>query len=113
MMLLYLKGNGCMKNHLLVLLIFALTGVVIWGLWAENASAKISDQFQGIEPFTSGQQAVATLIPTDTPPVAEVETPEPRLLPPVGSNAGLIIGACVLVLIILGGVLGTQRRRNH
>jgi LPXTG-motif cell wall-anchored protein len=35
------------------------------------------------------------------------------VLPPIGSNAGLVIGASVLVLIIIGGVLGARRRQNH
>ena len=40
-----------------------------------------------------------------------IPTLEPRILPAVGGNAGLVIGASVLVLIIIGGVVLTARRR--
>lgn len=102
-----------MKNHLLFLLIFALTGVVILGLRSENASANFSGQFQGIKQSAGEQQAVETLVPTVSPPEVVVETPELRVLPPIGRNAGLVIGASVLVLIIIGGVLGSRRREKH
>jgi hypothetical protein len=59
-------------------------------------------------------EAAPTLIPTVAPyPLAEFVTPEARVLPEVGSNAGLVIGASLLVLIIIGGVLGARLRRKH
>jgi hypothetical protein len=102
-----------MKNHLFVLLIFVLAGVVILGLHSENASAHFNEQFQGIRKSASGQQSVETPIPTVTTSVAVIETPESRVLPPVGRNAGLVIGASVLVLIIIGGVLSSRWKQNH
>jgi len=50
--------------------------------------------------------------PTQTPTVAsETTTPADRVLPPIGGNAGLVLGASVLVLIIIAGVGFTSRRR--
>lgn len=55
-----------------------------------------------------------TLIPTVTSSYTTIDaTPELRILPQVGSNAGLVIGASVLVLIIIGGVLGARARQKH
>lgn len=55
-----------------------------------------------------------TLIPTvySSSPV-DYPTPESRILPDVGSNALLVIGASVLVLIIIGGVLSARLRPKH
>ena len=102
-----------MKNHLFFLLIFVLVGVAILGSRSETARANFSEQLQGVRPVARGQKAVETPVPTITPSVAAIETPESRVLPPVGRNAGLVIGASVLVLIIIGGVLGSRRRQNH
>ena len=102
-----------MKKPLLFWLIIFLAGLIFIGSRSQNASADFYNQFQGIRQSAIGQQAVVTLIPTVTPSAAVIGTPESRVLPPVGSNAGLVIGASVLVLIIIGGVLGTRRRQNH
>jgi len=103
-----------MKNHLYYWLIFVLVGVVILGIPTQNASANLRESNLGMSQSVRSQQAVQTPIPTITPPGAEIETPESRVLPPVGSNAGLVIGASVLVLIIIfGGVLNYRRRPNH
>jgi hypothetical protein len=102
-----------MKNHLLFWLIIVLAGLVIYGSPPKNASANIRDQFQGIRQSSSGQKTVETPFPTVAPSIPVIETPESRVLPPVGKNAGLVIGASVLVLIIIGGVLSSRRRQNH
>jgi hypothetical protein len=102
-----------MKNRFLFLLIFVLVGVIILGLRSENASANFDEQFQAIRQSVRDQQAVETPIPTGSPSVAVIETPISRVLPPVGSNAGLVIGASVLVLIIIGAVLISRRKQNH
>ena len=102
-----------MKNNRLLWLIFVLTGLFIFGIWPKNASASRSEQFQAVMVSASDQQAAETPIPTESTSVEVIETPESRLLPPVGSNAGLVIGASVLVLIIISGVLSSRRRQNH
>jgi hypothetical protein len=100
-----------MKNHLLSGLIIILAGLAILGISSQNASAHLREQ--GIRQFTRDQQAALTPIPTISPSIAVIATPESRVLPPVGSNAGLVIGASVLVLIIIGGVLSARRKPNH
>ncbi len=62
------------------------------------------------------QQSSPTLRPTSPPMVAPGITATAsasRTLPPVGANAGLVIGASVLVLIIIGGVLSARLRSKH
>ena len=56
-------------------------------------------------------QAAQTPSPTVPASILVEETPEPRILPPVGNNAGLVLGASVLVLIIIGGVVFSSRRK--
>ena len=102
-----------MKNNLLFGLIIFLAGLVILGASSQNASAYFTGHEQVIRQSAGDLQAAATLIPTVSPSIVVEETPEARVLPPVGSNAGLVIGASVLVLIILGGVLGARRKPKH
>jgi hypothetical protein len=101
-----------MKNHLFWLL-FILAGVVSIGITSKSASAHIPSSEQFVMQKASNLQVDQTLAPTVSPSLVVVETPESRELPPVGSNAGLVIGASVLVLIIIGGVLGSRRREKH
>src|SRR4030043_1526637 len=61
----------------------------------------------------SGQEAAQTPVPTQTEIPEETETPEERILPPVGGNAVLVLGASVLVLIVIGGVMLLSRRRSR
>ena len=100
-----------MKNKFLFGLIFVLVGLTICGVNTNNASAYLTEQVDG--QLTRHQQAALTPIPTSSPSIIGEKTPESRVLPPIGSNAGLVIGASVLVLIIIGGVLGARRRQNH
>ncbi len=102
-----------MKIILLFGLIIILAGLATLGAGSQNASAHLSEQEHGIMQFAGDQQAAPTPIPTISPSIVSVATPESRVLPPVGSNAGLVIGASVLVLIIIGGVLGAQRKQKH
>jgi hypothetical protein len=101
-----------MKNHLFWML-FVLAGLIIIGGPTASASAHLYLGAHQIERSASIQQADQTPIPTVSPSLAAIDTPESREMPPVGSNAGLVIGASVLVLIIIGGVLGTRRREKH
>jgi hypothetical protein len=102
-----------MKNNRLLWLFFVLLSLFIFGIWPKNARASRGEQFQAVMVSMSDQQAAETPISTESTSVAVIETPESRLLPPVGSNAGLVIGASVLVLIIISGVLSSRRRQNH
>jgi hypothetical protein len=101
-----------MKNRLFWLM-FILIGVVLMGGVQKRAYAHIIRPNGGIFLGTGDQQVVATSIPTELPTEEVKETPESRELPPVGHDAGLVIGASVLVLIIIGGVLGARRKQNH
>jgi hypothetical protein len=102
-----------MKNIFLCGLIIILAGLIVLGAGSQNLIAYAKEQEHRIRQSAGDQQAAPTLIPTISPSVVEVETPEARVLPPVGSNAGLVIGASVLVLIIIGGVLSAQRKPKH
>ena len=102
-----------MKIHKLLSLILILVGVMILGIPSEKVSASFCEQFQDIGQSANDQQAAITPVPTDSTSITVIETPASRVLPPVGSNAGLVIGASVLVLIIIGAVLGSQRKQNH
>jgi hypothetical protein len=101
-----------MKNHQLYGLIIILLGLAILGVCSHNASAN-SGQYQWNRQSVSGELAAQTPIPTDSPSIELTATAEARVLPPVGSNAGLVIGASVLVLIIIGGVLGSRLKQKH
>ncbi len=103
-----------MKKHLMIGLIVLLLGLTNIGTGYRSATAnvKVIDQ-AGVFPGIN-QQAAPTLLPTSTPVYAAgYPTPEPRVLPAVGSNAGLVIGASVLVLIIIGGVLSARLRSKR
>jgi hypothetical protein len=48
----------------------------------------------------------SAVLPTD------IDATQARILPAVGSNAGLVLGATVLVLIIIAGVIISSRWRG-
>jgi hypothetical protein len=102
-----------MKNHHYYWLLLILVGVVILGAPSQMASANHRERYQGISQSPINQVANQTPVSTESPSVEVIETSESRMLPPVGSNSGLVIGASVLVLIIIGGVLGSRRRDKH
>lgn len=103
-----------MKKHLMIGLIVLLLGLTIIATGYRTATANVKGIDQAGVFSEINHQAAPTLLPT-APPVylAGYPTPEPRVLPPVGSNAGLVIGASVLVLIIIGGVLSARLRSKH
>src|SRR5512136_1945383 len=59
------------------------------------------------------QQLDPTPSPGLTASPRTTPTPTGRVMPAVGSNAGLLIGASVLVLIIIVGVLTARKRQYH
>ena len=87
--------------------------MIIYGSGFHAAMAHSQADNHGIVWSAYAQQESGTPVPTEVASAALVETPEARRLPPVGSNAGLVIGASVIVLIIIGGVLGTRRKLKH
>jgi hypothetical protein len=102
-----------MKKSLFIWLIIVFWGLVFLRASSQNASAHFSGEFNGIRQNAIEQLAAKTPLPT-APPVSQgYPTPESRVLPPVGNNAGLVIGASVLVLIIIGGVLAARRKPKH
>jgi hypothetical protein len=94
-------------------LFILLSGMIIYGGSYHNASAHPVDKYRIVFLSMGDQQVVETPAPTSDSSTAFIETPEARQLPPVGSNAVLVIGASVIVLIIIGGVLGTRRKLKH
>ena len=91
-----------------------LVGLILLGMSTEAASAIDREQIPVDRHLMSDQVAAQTLMPTLSPTPPVTETPVPRILPPVGGNASLVLGASVLVLIIIGGVVIISRiRRKH
>ncbi len=100
-----------MKKNLLPWLIVILLGLALLGMAFQYTHAKGLNH--GVIYSAVNPTAAVTLIPTSEPVILGYPTPEKRVLPPVGSNAGLVIGATVLVLIIIGGVLSARMRPKH
>ena len=102
-----------MKNCTLLIVLVTLLGAASLGYQPRRAGGSTSNSFHALIQPAPDLQGLSTPVPTDDLTISVVETPEARVLPAVGSNAGLVIGASVLVLIIIGGVLGARRRQNH
>ncbi len=102
-----------MKNHYYLSIIFVLAMLVSIVLRSEKVSANFNAQFPVVSLLEEGQQAAATPVPTDSQSGTASVTPIARVLPAIGSNAGLVIGASILVLIIIGGILSSRRKQNH
>jgi hypothetical protein len=101
-----------MKNRRLFWLIVLLVGLILLGIWAQNARALDQEQSQVDRHLVSAKETTQTPVASISPTTEETETPEDRTLPPVGSNAILVLGASVLVMIIIGGVMLSSRRRS-
>lgn len=93
------------------LLLYILTiELSLMGVSSSNGNLRSRMQ---VNAYTAGV-STATPIPiaTDTPTIIEATAiPPDRILPPVGKNVYLVLGASVLVLIIIGGVVLTSRKR--
>jgi len=62
--------------------------------------------------MVANSTSMPVLLPTEQPILIDATaTPPDRTLPPIGGNAGLVLGASVLVLIIIGGVVFISRRK--
>ena len=101
-----------MKNRRLFWLMVILMGIVLLGIRAQNARAFDQGQSQLDGNRIRDQVMTQTPNASISPTSAMTEIPEDRILPPVGSNAILVLGASVLVMIIIGGVMFSARRRS-
>ena len=84
--------------------------------WALMGSSSQDWNLKGQFPMDArtaiDNSATPPIIPTTTPVIVDATvTPTERVLPPIGGNAGLVLGASVLVLIIIGGVVLTSRKK--
>ncbi len=102
-----------MKKQLIFYLVIFLIGLTVFILGGHIARAGYEAGFQGAQSHQNHLLAAATPLPTAQPIPISSQTPADRVLPPVGKNAGLVIGAGVLVLIILIGVLSVRMRPKH
>ena len=100
-----------MKFHGSFLMMVVLVGLILLGISTEIALAANQKQFQVDKQIMSGQAVAQTPVPSQSESPEVTEAPEERILPPVGGNAGLVLGASVLVLIIIGGVMLFSRRK--
>jgi hypothetical protein len=100
-----------MKKLIAWLVIFTAC-MVIFGVTAKNTSASFPIQGEESLHLINSALPEITPMPTDLAPVASID-PADRTLPPIGRNSGLVMAASVLVLIIIGGVLGSRRRLKH
>lgn len=103
-----------MKNIRITWLIAILVAWVLVGISAHAGRAAGEQPFMANKLGQRNSEASQTTLTTqaDTPVVTE--TPAERVLPPVGGNAGLVLGASVLVIIILAGVmLFSKRKTKH
>ena len=95
-------------------LLLILAGFVIFGSMVREASANYSGDNREAGKHPQAYLPEITPVPTDSVSVSvSVNTNGDRQLPPVGSNSGLVIGASVLILIIIGGVLGSIKKIKH
>ncbi len=102
-----------MKKTIILGLIIILFGLMCLSAGGQAAQANYQADAHGTAGHEYHLLAAATPLPTAESIPISGPTPEPRVLPPVGRNAGLVIGAGVLVLIILIGVLSSRLRSKH
>jgi hypothetical protein len=99
-----------MKKIIVIGLILLILGWAIAGIfWQHARAAGYRDFIEGSS--DKSEQPAQNLTATATPSITAEEPAEPRVLPPVGGNAGLVLGASVLVLIIIGGVIFSSKRK--
>ena len=100
-----------MNKKVLLCIFPALAGLVVLGVFARSVHAGDSRRVQSGLLLVIEGTSTSTLISTVTPSFMDTETVTPRVLPAVGGNAGLVCGAIVLVLIIIGGVMFSSRKK--
>jgi hypothetical protein len=103
-----------MKNKQLIWLVALLVGFMVLASFTQLASAMHAGVIGEEKEFVKYQLATQSPVQSAAPTSQETETPESQEMPPVGNNALLVLGASVLVLIIIGGVLLSSRlKSNH
>ena len=102
-----------MKKQIIRGLIVALLGLAFLSIVDQVAKADYEVNSHGPAAGQFHLLAAATPLPTAENIPSSSPTPEARVLPPIGRNAGVVIGAGVLVLIILIGVLSSRLRSKH
>jgi hypothetical protein len=106
------NGNSSMKNRMFILLMVLMVGLFLLGTRAHKALAFAQKQSQVHNFLMSGFVITQTPVADAYPINTVTETPEERKLPAVGSNAILVLGASILVLIVIWGVMFSSRRRS-
>ncbi len=87
--------------------------IILMGLAFLSVEGRAAKAFSDTDKGEYHLLAAATPLPTAESIPIEGPTPTARILPPVGRNAGLVIGAGMLVLIIFIGVLSSRLRSKH
>jgi hypothetical protein len=90
-----------------------LAALILFGITSMKVDAQVNTDVQSNVQYSMSRLPEITPMVTVSPSIVPVDSLSDRVLPPVGKNAGLIVGASVLVLIIIGGVLGSRRRVKH
>ena len=98
-----------MKRKLVGFLFITLIPLSMMGVSILGRNS--TSQMPGNIILAAANTPTAEVVPTQAQVIDVSPTPEERILPPVGENAGLVLGASVLVLIIIGGVVFISRRK--
>ena len=101
-----------MKNHRLLWLMSVLMFLMLTLVFTHAAKAAFQEQPHLFIDTRSGAEATQTPIAQYPASPTDRETPIERILPPVGDNAAMVLGASLLVLIILGGVMFISGRKQ-
>ncbi len=101
-----------MKNHRFLWLMSLLVFIMFFLVFTQSARAASEEQQRLFIDTSRGTELTQTPIPQQSITPGLSETPSDRILPPVGDNAAMVLGASLLVLIIIGGVMFSSRRKQ-
>jgi hypothetical protein len=103
-----------LKNHRYLWLMSLLGFIMFFLVFTHSAWAAYEEQQRLFIDTSRGTELTQTPIPQQSTNPELSETPSDRILPPVGDNAAMVLGASLLVLIIIGGVMfSSQRKQKH
>jgi hypothetical protein len=103
-----------MKNHRYLWQMSLLVFILFFLVFTQSARAAYEEQQRLFIDTNRGTELTQTPIPQQSTNPELSETPSDRILPPVGDNAAMVLGASLLVLIIIGGVMfSSQRKQKH
>ena len=100
-----------MKNLGWYWLWIVLLGLILLGASGHSTVVAEYKPWRIDRKMSPAQEVAPTPTPAQSVEPEATAIPEERILPPVGGNAGLILGGSVLVLIIIGGVMLFSRRK--